>query len=283
VRLRRGSNRYVRDRRGGRAGAAGGGLAVGGLGGVGVIVFLVVQLLSGGGGGGGVPGLDAITDGLSPAPAGSGADRPVDCAAGELEQFTCDVMDDLQLTWTELFADDGLTYEPTSLVLFADAVSTGGCGQASSAVGPFYCPADRLAYIDLGFYRDLRDRFGAPGDLAQAYVLAHENGHHVQNLLGVGGGGRQSNEESVRAELQADCYAGVWAHEVFEAGELEEGDVEEALDAAAAVGDDRLQPGSSSESWTHGSSAQRVRWFRTGFDGGDPDDCDTFAVADDQL
>src|SRR5690606_20383494 len=120
------------------------------------------------------------------------------------------------------------TYEPTSLVLFEGAVSTGGCGRATSAVGPFYCPADRLAYIDLGFFRELHDRLGAPGDFAQAYVLAHENGHHVQHLLGVSGGGWAPNEQSVRVELQADCYAGVWGHQVVEAGQLEDGDIEEA-------------------------------------------------------
>jgi uncharacterized protein len=188
-------------------------------------------------------------------------------------------MNDVQATWTELFQTDGLTYEPTQLVLFDDVVDT-GCGQATSAVGPFYCPADRKAYIDFAFYEELRRRFGAPGDFAQAYVIAHEVGHHVQNLLGVTGGGGESNERSVRVELQADCYAGTWAHFVFEQGDLEEGDIEEGLAAAAAVGDDRIQPGSSPESWTHGSSDQRVQWFRVGFDSGEPDRCDTFAAAE---
>jgi predicted metalloprotease len=267
MRWRRGqSSDYAIDRRGVRTG----GLAVGGIGGIGLLVVLVLNLL-GGSSGGSVPGLDDILGQLgTPAPAQTD-DSDVD---DEGEAFMNAVMNDLQATWTELFEAEGRAYEPTSLVLFTDAVGT-GCGQASSAVGPFYCPSDRLAYIDLDFYRELRDRFGAAGDFAQAYVIAHENGHHIQNLLGVTGGGAVSNEQSVRVELQADCYAGVWAHQVFEEGDLEEGDVEEALDAAAAVGDDRIQPGSSPESWTHGSAADRSRWFRTGFESGDPDACDT--------
>ncbi len=269
MRWRRGqSSDYVIDRRGARTG----GLAVGGLGGAGLLVVLLLNLLSGGGGGGGT-GLDDLLGQIGAPPPDQGDDADVD---DEMEDFMNAVMNDLQATWTELFAADGRTYEPTSLVLFTAAVST-GCGQASSAVGPFYCPPDRLAYIDLEFYRELRDRFGAAGDFAQAYVIAHENGHHVQNLLGVTGGGRVSNEESVEVELQADCYAGVWAHDVFAEGDLEAGDIEEALDAAAAVGDDRIQPGSSPESWTHGSAADRARWFRTGFDSGDPASCDTGA------
>jgi predicted metalloprotease len=272
VRWRRGQGSdYVIDRRGARTG----GLAVGGLGGIGLIVVLLMNLL-GGGGGGGVPGLDDIVGqlgGPAPAPA-QGDDEDID---DELEGFMNAVMNDLQATWTELFTAEGLgTYEPTTLVLFTSAVDT-GCGQASSAVGPFYCPADRTAYIDLSFYEELRNRFGAAGDFAQAYVIAHENGHHVQNLLGVTGGGRASNEQSVRVELQADCYAGVWAHDVFTEGDLEAGDVEEALEAAAAVGDDRIQPGSSPETWTHGSAEDRAQWFRTGFDSGDPSSCDTGA------
>jgi predicted metalloprotease len=155
-------------------------------------------------------------------------------------------------------------------------VST-GCGQASAASGPFYCPPDRLAYIDLGFFDELRSRFGAPGEFAQAYVIAHEVGHHVENLLGELGA-RSSNEQSVRIELRADCFAGVWAHEVFEEGALEDGDIEEALGAAEAVGDDRLQPGASPETWTHGSSELRTEWFTTGYRSGDFEDCDTSSV-----
>jgi len=273
MRWRRGqAGDHVIDRRGARTG----GMAVGGLGGVGLIVVLLMNLL-GGGSGGGVPGVEDIIGQLG-APAGGGDPDVVQGTEGaaddEMEDFMRAVMNDLQITWTELFAEDNLTYETTSLVLFTDAVST-GCGQASAAVGPFYCPPDRLAYIDLGFFRELRDRFGAAGDFAQAYVIAHENGHHVQNLLGVTGGDRESNERSVRVELQADCYAGVWAHDVFEEGDLQEGDIEEALAAAESVGDDRIQPGSSPESWTHGSAEERAQWFRTGFDSGDPNSCDT--------
>ena len=281
MRWRRGqSSDYVDDRRGRRAT---GGMAVGGLGGIGVLVVILLQVL--GGGGGGAPGLDDILGQLGGAPAGPASGDPnIEQGTGgeaddELEDFMRAVMNDLQIQWSEHFADDNLTYETTQLVLFTDAVDT-ACGQASSAVGPFYCPADRLAYIDLTFFRELASRFGAPGEFAQAYVIAHEVGHHVQNLLGVTGGGRESNDRSVRVELQADCYAGVWANGVFEEGDLEEGDLEEGLDAAAAVGDDRIAPGSSPESWTHGSAEQRVRWFRAGFASGNPDDCDTFSAAE---
>ena len=269
MRWRRGqSSDYVVDRRGARTG----GLAVGGLGGIGAIVFLLLQVLGGGGDAGDIFGQLATPSGPATEDPniqqGTGGE-----ADDEGEDFMRAVMNDLQITWTEIFADEGLTYETTQLVLFTDAVDT-ACGQASSAVGPFYCPADRLAYIDLAFYDELANRFGAPGEFAQAYVIAHEVGHHVQNLLGVRGSG--DNDQSVRVELQADCYAGVWAHDVFEEGDLEDGDIEEGIGAASAVGDDRLNPGSSPETWTHGSAEQRVRWFRVGFDGGDPDDCDTF-------
>jgi predicted metalloprotease len=278
VRWRRGqSSDYVIDRRGARRT---GGIAVGGLGGIGVLVVLLLQLF-GGGGGGGVPGIEDIVGQLG-APAG-GTDPSVvqgteGAADDEDEDFMRAVMNDLNIAWSELFADENLTYETTSLVLFTDAVST-GCGQASAATGPFYCPPDRLAYIDLSFFDELRTRFGAPGEFAEAYVIAHEVGHHVQNLLGVLEA-RRSNEDSVRVELQADCYAGVWANGVFEQGDLEDGDIEEALGAAAAVGDDRIQPGSSPESWTHGSSEQRMRWFQAGYRSGDPDACDTFNAAE---
>jgi len=280
VRWRKGqSSDYVIDRRGRSAG----GMAVGGLGGIGAIVFLVLQLL-GGGGGGSVPGLDQIIGQLG-APAAGGDPNVVQGTGGaaddEAEDFMRAVMNDLNVSWTERFAEENLTYETTSLVLFTQAVST-ACGQASSASGPFYCPPDRLAYIDLSFFEELRSRFGAPGEFAQAYVIAHEVGHHVQNLLGTLDANR-SNEESVRVELQADCFAGLWANGVFEAGDLEDGDVQEALDAAAAVGDDRIQPGSSPESWTHGSSEQRMRWFQAGSRGGDVDDCDTFSAREQDL
>ena len=175
-------------------------------------------------------------------------------------------------------------------MLVTNATQT-GCGAASSATGPFYCPADSKVYLDVGFFRELRDRFGAPGDFAQAYVIAHEFGHHVQNLLGISDDVSQAQQDDqshanalfVKLELQADCLAGVWAHSAYEQNLLEQGDIQEDLDAAAAVGDDRLQREATGridrESWTHGSSAQRVRWFRTGYRFGDPNACDTFGSA----
>ena len=176
---------------------------------------------------------------------------------------------------------------PAELVLFEDAVNS-GCGSATSAVGPFYCPADERVYLDLGFFRDLRERFGSPGDFAQAYVIAHEFGHHVQHLLGIDEDVRRAqaddpgraNELSVRQELQADCLAGVWSYTAEERGLVQAGDLEEALQAASAIGDDRIQEASGTrvnpESWTHGSAAQRSRWFRAGFEGGEIAACDTF-------
>ena len=204
--------------------------------------------------------------------------------------FVAVVLGDTEDVWTEIFASDGAQYEPPRLVLFTDSVQS-ACGIAESAMGPFYCPEDRRVYIDLGFYRDLRDRFGAPGDFAQAYVIAHEVGHHVQNLMGTAGkvhdaqqqGSRaQANTLSVRLELQADCYAGVWANHADKArGVLEQGDVEEALNAAAAIGDDRIQKQTQGhvvpEGFTHGSSEQRVRWFKRGLESGDLRNCDTFS------
>ena len=193
----------------------------------------------------------------------------------------------MQDTWKRIFAEGGQTYEPTTLRLFSSGIQT-GCGAASSAVGPFYCPADKHVYIDLTFFRELQSRFQAAGDFAQAYVIAHEFGHHVQNLLGVMEDvNRQqqedpesANELSVRLELQADCLAGVWGHAAQQEGLLETGDLEEGLNAAAAVGDDRIQSrsgqGVNPESWTHGSSEQRTSWFRKGFENGDPSACDTF-------
>jgi predicted metalloprotease len=196
-----------------------------------------------------------------------------------------DALDDIQGFWA---SEDGLggRYEDAKLVLFSGAVTTGGCGNAPSSVGPFYCPRDANAYIDLSFFRQLKDQFGAPGDFAQVYVLAHELGHHVQNLLGTsdevnraqqGSSQEKANELSVRLELQADCYAGIWGHSAQERNLIEPGDIQEGLDAAAAVGDDALGNGNQ-ESWTHGSSESRQRWFRAGFDSGDLDACDTFSV-----
>ncbi|MBC7844392.1 MAG: zinc metallopeptidase, partial [Gemmatimonadaceae bacterium] len=216
--------------------------------------------------------------------------RPAQTSAEEeqLVKFMSFVLDDAQATWTKVFADGNAQYTRARLVLFRDQVNT-GCGGAQSASGPFYCPADQKVYIDLGFYDELRRRFGAPGDFAQAYVLAHEIGHHVQNVLGTERKMRQlqaqnpgaRNELSVRLELQADCYAGIWGRHAQQEGRLESGDVDEALKAASAVGDDRISEitGSSirPESFTHGSAAQRMTWFRRGFDTGRIDACDTFS------
>jgi hypothetical protein len=195
-----------------------------------------------------------------------------------LVDFVDAVMKDVQETWAKALPN----YQPTRVVLFRDAMES-ACGFAQSATGPFYCPQDARVYLDLGFFKELRDRFGAPGDFAQAYVIAHEVGHHVQRLSGL-----PMNASSVPVELQADCYAGVWGHTAAQSGraasgrvELEPGDVEEGLNAAAAIGDDRLQRMTTGrvapDRFTHGSSAQRVEWFRRGLTTGDPDACNTFA------
>jgi predicted metalloprotease len=218
------------------------------------------------------------------APAGSPASDP-------LREFVSVVLADTEDTWREVFRDLGRTYSEPKLVLFRDAVQS-ACGMAGAAVGPFYCPPDRRVYLDLSFFRALTERFGAPGDFAQAYVIAHEIGHHVQTLLGVtervktsaeGKSSADRNALSVRQELQADCFAGVWGHHARKRQILDPGDFEEALRAAAAIGDDRLQQQSRGrvvpDSFTHGSSAQRTRWFKRGFDSGDPRQCDTFAAA----
>ena len=210
----------------------------------------------------------------------------------KMADFVAAVLGSTEDTWTELFARSGRAYRKPTLVLFSGAVQS-ACGFAQAAVGPFYCPADQKLYIDLAFYRDLQDRFRAPGDFAQAYVIAHEVGHHVQNLLGIAGKVQVAQQRSgqlgaaalsIRMELQADCLAGIWAaHANRSKRLLEPGDVEEGLTAAAAVGDDRIQMASrgyvSPESFTHGSSQQRVRWFRRGLETGDLKACDTFAVA----
>ena len=204
----------------------------------------------------------------------------------QLKSFVSFVLDDAQNIWAQELPRYGAQYRPAKLVLFRDAIQS-ACGFAQSATGPFYCPGDERVYIDLGFYQELKSRFGAPGDFAQAYVLAHEIGHHVQKLLGTEAKVQDSrsrrpdlaNELSVRLELQADCYAGVWAHEARDS--LEQGDIEEGLNAAAAVGDDRIQQMSGQavapEAFTHGSSSQRMQWFKTGMEAGRPDACDTFA------
>ncbi len=198
------------------------------------------------------------------------------------------VLADTEDTWTQLFSAAGRTYEPPTLVLFSEAVQT-ACGFGQSAAGPFYCPADRKVYIDLTFYQELQQRFGAPGDFAQAYVIAHEVGHHVQTLLGISertqaarsrAGEVEANAISVRQELQADCFAGLWANTAERSRPfLEAGDVEEGLNAASAIGDDRLTKGRAPpEAFTHGTSQQRVRWFKRGLDSGSLEACDTFAA-----
>jgi predicted metalloprotease len=203
-------------------------------------------------------------------------------------QFVSFVLDDAQQTWAKILPQEGASYHDAKLVLFRDGVQS-GCGQAETAMGPFYCPLDEKVYIDLGFYDELRDRFGAPGEFAQAYVLAHELGHHVQHLEGIDTQMQrlqrqhpdQTNQLSVKLELQADCYAGVWGHSTQQRQLLDPGDVQAGLQAAASVGDDRLQKMStgrvSPESFTHGTSAQREAWFKRGFDSGDPKACDTFS------
>jgi predicted metalloprotease len=202
-----------------------------------------------------------------------------------LVQFVTFVINDAQATWARLLPGE---YQKTTLVLFRDSTPT-ACGMGQVASGPFYCPGDQKVYIDLGFYDELKQRFGASGDFAQAYVIAHELGHHIQRLRGIEGRVRQAQEArpsaanalSVRLELQADCYAGIWGHSTAERQILEAGDVDEALSAAASIGDDRIQRmsgrGVQPESFTHGSSAQRVEWFKRGFESGDLDTCDTFA------
>ena len=210
----------------------------------------------------------------------------------ELSIFVSKVLASTEDTWEGIFREGGSEYRKPKLVLYAGSTPS-ACGTGQAAMGPFYCPGDEKVYIDLSFYRDLRDRFRAPGDFAQAYVIAHEVGHHVQKLLGIsakvdGMRGRMSEAEfnrmSVRTELQADCFAGVWAHRAQrERGLLEPGDLEEGLGAAAAIGDDRLQRQSGGravpDSFTHGTSDQRVKWFRAGFDSGRLKACDTFAAA----
>jgi predicted metalloprotease len=204
-----------------------------------------------------------------------------------LVQFVTFVLNDAQSTWSQILPSQGAQYRHAKLVLFRDSIDS-ACGLAQSATGPFYCPEDEKVYIDLGFYDELKQRFGAPGDFAEAYVLAHEIGHHVQKLLGIEGKVRAAqqqnpqaaNQLSVRLELQADCFAGVWGHSTQQRNILEAGDVDEGLKAAAAVGDDRLQRMSSGrvnpESFTHGSSAQRMQWFQRGFQDGTIASCNTF-------
>jgi predicted metalloprotease len=233
------------------------------------------------GGGTGDPGT-AVSQ---PDPARDEAEKP-------LVQFVSFVLDDTQKTWTQILPQQtNTTYRHAKLVLFRDSTQS-GCGGAAASTGPFYCPEDEKVYIDLGFFDELSRRFGAPGQFAQAYVLAHELGHHVQKLLGIEGkvhqlqesNSREVNPLSVKLELQADCFAGVWAHSTQQRGLLESGDVQSALGAAAAVGDDRLQKMStgrvSPESFTHGSSQQRMHWFKAGLDNGTITACNTFGQSE---
>jgi uncharacterized protein len=255
----------------------------GGLGGIGLIVFVLIALFLGVD-----PSFLFQSDTVTEVPYSEapGTQPPAD---DEAAQFIAAVLGYTEDTWGALFERMGRTYREPTLVLFSGQVGS-ACGFAQAAMGPFYCPADEKVYIDLTFYRELHDRFGAPGDFAQAYVIAHEVGHHVQNLLGIAQevqrlrqqvGETEANALSVMMELQADCLAGVWAHHTERAEQiLERGDVEEGLNAAAAIGDDRLQQQAQGyvvpDAFTHGSSAQRVRWFRQGLDSGDLQACDTF-------
>ena len=269
-----------RSRPGGRAALpVGGGL-------VGIVVTVLVLLLGGGGG----YGVDSPFEQFPSQQPASGTTTMDDApdAESELVDFVSFVIGDLQKFWAEDFQRAGREFERTRLVLFRQGTDT-GCGPGSSQTGPFYCPVDRQIYVDLGFFRELAQRFQAPGDFAQAYVLAHEYGHHVQTLTGVTRdvdeasreNADQRNALSVRVELQADCLAGVWAHSTFERGLLEQGDLEEGLTAASSVGDDRIQQQVtgriSPETFTHGTAEQRAGWFRRGFDQGDATACDTFS------
>jgi predicted metalloprotease len=264
-----------------RRGMSGGGLAVGG--GLGGIVVLIIALLLG------ADPRQLLEQAPSQGPAsGTQSSRPVDPKAEELKQFSATVLGSTEDVWTEIFRQQGMSYTKPVLVLFSDRVQS-ACGNAGAAVGPFYCPGDEKLYLDLSFFNELETRFRAPGDFAEAYVIAHEVGHHVQDLLHTmervdAARGRMSeaeaNQLSVRLELQADYFAGVWAHYAQQKGLLEMGDIEEALGAASAVGDDRLQHQAQGyvvpDSFTHGTSEQRIRWFRKGLETGDIRQGDTF-------
>jgi uncharacterized protein len=266
----------VEDRRG-----VGGPLVVSG--GIGTVVVVLLALFFGFD-----PSVILQGDAPTAPPATQQAPSPSSRGQDELRAFVATVLADTEDTWRALFTRMGREYRDPKLVLFSSAVQS-ACGIAGSATGPFYCPQDQKVYLDLDFFRALRDRFHAPGDFAQAYVIAHEVGHHVQNLLGISDrvmaerrrGGAQANAASVRLELQADCLAGVWGHHAERARHiLEVGDVEEALGAASAIGDDRLQRQTQGrvapETFTHGTSKQRVHWFTRGIESGDLRQCDTF-------
>ena len=271
-------SRNIEDRRGARAPKLLGG-------GIGTIALILVALYF---------GIDPtpLLQGLQDSGSSSGT-RPTaeDLRNDPLADMVSVVVADTEDVWTEIFAEQGMRYKEPVLVMFTGSTRS-ACGLGQAAMGPFYCPADQKAYIDLSFYDQMRTRFSAPGDFAQAYVIAHEIGHHVQNLLGISGkvhdmkrrvSEADANALSVRLELQADCLAGVWAHRAHRARNIiEAGDIEEALNAASAIGDDTLQRQGGGtvvpESFTHGTSAQRQTWFRIGLETGEPDNCDTFSV-----
>jgi predicted metalloprotease len=268
-----------------RQSGGGGRIAIGG--GIGGVILVVAYLLLGGD----PQALFDMSQKSQPSSAISKADP--NAPKDDMSQFVAVVLADTEDAWHDIFRRMGREYEEPKLVLFFHQTRT-GCGFASSASGPFYCPDDRKVYIDLSFYRELQDRFGAPGDFAQAYVIAHEVGHHVQNLLGISEkiqaargrlSQREFNQLSVRLELQADFFAGVWAHYAERTkGIVENGDIDEALRAASAVGDDNLERQTQGyvvpDSFTHGTSAQRVRWFRKGYETGDINQGDTFSATE---
>ena len=285
----------LQDRRGSPGRRA---MGVGG-GGVAILIAVLFALF---GGGGELGDLTGVLEGLQPTQTGAAEEAPLPREAdpdADLVDFLSVVLDDNQLFWDEVFTRSELEYRYADLVLF-EGFTESGCGGADERYGPHYCPLDENVYIELGFFRTLQSRFGATGDLAPAYVLSHEIAHHVQTVLGINQQVRDqqqadpssANDLSIRMELQADCFAGVWASTVYVDAtdtlegsrvlELEPGEIHEALEAAAAVGDDRIQEAATGrtdpESWTHGSSEQRERWFQTGYDTGDPARCDTFSV-----
>ena len=282
----RGSGNVEDRESAGPAGGIGGGFK---LGGVGLIAVLAISWFLG------LNPLDVLVSlqggDSPPAPTQSAPPTTAPGARDETKEFVARVLGDTEDTWSAIFKQMGREYRPPKLVLFRGAVDS-ACGLASSAAGPFYCAPDDRVYLDRSFFEDLSRRFGAPGEFARAYVIAHEVGHHVQNQLGITGkvtqqrgraGEARSNALSVLVELQADCFAGIWGHYAKQRGLLDPGDVEAGLAAAAAIGDDRIQQQSrgrvSPESFTHGSSAQRVRWFRSGLDSGDVNQCNTFETA----
>lgn len=274
---------HVEDRRGRRGAKVGG--AVGGLG---ILGILAALFFSGGSGGLDLNDLfNQVGGGAQAAPSGQDLDTGPDPQA-DLVEFMKFVMTDNQNVWDQIFRDAGSTYEFTTLVIFEDFTQS-ACGGASAQVGPHYCSLDRTVYLDLDFFTTLQERMGAGGDFAQAYVISHELGHHVQNLVGTLGQVQQlsqqrpdlRNDASVRQELQADCFAGVWGSTVFATGAVSDADLNEAFEAARAVGDDRIQQQATGsvnpEAWTHGSSADRLAWYKRGLETGNPDQCDTFS------